>query len=132
MRVGIGAILLCAVLGGERLPLQKLTTAQGLASNTIKKIVRDSRGFIWFCTGQGLSRFDGYQFANFGQAQGLPGRTAWDFIETRSGDYWVATSGGLAKLTAAGGSRFEVLYPGDDAPSRNVLAVRESAGGGLW
>src|SRR5438445_13419163 len=123
MRVRIGAILLCAALRGERLPIQTLTTAQGLASNTIKEIVRDSRGFLWFCTGQGLSRFDGYQFANFGQAQGLPGRVAWDLVETRSGDYWVATSGGLARLSSANGRRFEVVYPGADAPSRSVLRV---------
>jgi ligand-binding sensor domain-containing protein len=46
-----------------------LFTAIALLSNTINKIVADSRGFIWFCTAEGLSRFDGYRFVNFGVAQ---------------------------------------------------------------
>jgi len=132
MRAWIGAILVCAALKGERLPIQTLTTAQGLVGNTIKKIVRDSRGFIWVCTSQGLSRFDGSQFANFGQARGLPGRAVWDLAETGSGDYLVATSAGLARFSAAGPGRIDVRYPGDDARSRSVLAVREASDGALW
>src|SRR5215471_11541902 len=109
------------------------TTAQGLPSNAITNIVRDSHGFLWFCTKQGVSRFDGFQFTNFGKAQGLPGRAVSDLIETRAGEYWVATSGGLVRLpsTASRGG-LEVLYPGADPKSNNVLAVRESSDGGLW
>jgi ligand-binding sensor domain-containing protein/signal transduction histidine kinase len=127
-----GTLLAGAILYAERLPVVSLTTANGLASNTIHKIVRDSRGFLWFCTGEGLSRFDGNQFVNFASAQGLPGRTVWDFTETRSGDYWVATSGGLVRLPGEGRIRSDVFYPADDARSRIVLAVKESSDGTLW
>jgi hypothetical protein len=34
--------------------------------------VRDSRGFLWFCTREGLSRFLGYTFTTYGTEQGLP------------------------------------------------------------
>lgn len=50
----------------ERLPLKIYTVADGLASNEINKIVTDSRGFVWFCTSDGLSRFDDYVFTNYG------------------------------------------------------------------
>jgi ligand-binding sensor domain-containing protein len=50
----------------ERLPLKYYTVADGLPSNIINRIFRDSRGFLWFCTNEGLSRFDGYTFTNFG------------------------------------------------------------------
>ncbi len=132
MRFWAAAFLLSVSLFGERLPIQPLTTAQGLAGNSIKKIFRDSRGFIWFCTSHGLSRFDGYQFANFGEAQGLPGRVARDIIESRSGDYWVATSGGLAGIPSSGYAKIIAVYPGDDARSRNVFTVHESSEGTLW
>ena len=70
----------------ERLPIKTYTTVDGLAHNNINKIVRDSRGFLWFCTGDGLSRFDGYTFTNYGTDQGLPHRVVSDFLETRGGE----------------------------------------------
>src|SRR5438552_15007795 len=79
----------------ERLPIRTYTVADGLANNTINKIVRDSRGFLWFCTADGISRFDGYEFRSFGTNEGLPHPYVNDLVETRSGEYWIATNGGL-------------------------------------
>ena len=79
----------------ERLPVRTYTVADGLANNTINKIVRDSRGFLWFCTADGISRFDGYEFRSFGTNEGLPHPYVNDLVETRSGKYWIATNGGL-------------------------------------
>src|SRR5215217_7784534 len=39
----------------ERLPIKAYTTADGLANNRIGRILRDSHGFMWFCTANGLS-----------------------------------------------------------------------------
>jgi ligand-binding sensor domain-containing protein len=52
---------------GQQLPLRHYTTADGLASNAICGIAADARGFLWFVTSEGLSRFDGF---------GLAGQTA--------------------------------------------------------
>jgi ligand-binding sensor domain-containing protein len=52
-----------AVAYAERLPIKNYTTAEGLGDNWVIRIVKDSRGFLWFCTAAGLSRFDGYAFA---------------------------------------------------------------------
>src|SRR5215510_13914769 len=82
-------------VAAERLPLRAYTTADGLPHNVINKIVRDSRGFLWFCTEDGLSRFDGYTFTNYGTEQGLPHTSVNDLLETRSGELWLATNGGL-------------------------------------
>src|SRR6186713_1625625 len=85
------AIVLCgagASLRAERLPLKPYATADGLAHNTVNRIVRDSRGFLWFCTAGGLSRFDGYRFTSFGAESGLPSAVINDFLETRRGAYW--------------------------------------------
>ena len=76
--------------------------ADGLARDRVMRVVRDSRGFLWFCTDEGLSRFDGYNFTNYTTADGLPHPIVWDFLETRGGDYWVATWGGLARFDPAG------------------------------
>ena len=40
----------------EQLPIRTYTTAEGLARDQVYKIVTDPRGFLWFCTTDGLSR----------------------------------------------------------------------------
>src|SRR2546425_5361440 len=95
-------LLMCLTARSERLPLKAYTTADGLAHNVINRIVRDSRGFLWFCTVEGLSRFDGYSFTNYGTAEGLPHPTVNDLLETRGGEYWVATNAGLVRFNPKG------------------------------
>ena len=56
----------------ERLPARIFTTADGLANNVVTRIVLDSRGYLWFCTREGLSRFDGHDFTTYGIDEGLP------------------------------------------------------------
>lgn len=52
--------------------LKQYTIRDGLPSNVIYDIFQDSKGYIWFCTDQGVSRFDGAEFKNFSLDQGLP------------------------------------------------------------
>jgi signal transduction histidine kinase/ligand-binding sensor domain-containing protein len=92
--------LLAAVSGlsvrAESPSFKVYTTQEGLAHDRINNIVRDSRGFLWFCTSEGLSRFDGARFTNFTTDQGLPHRNVNTFYETRNGTYLVGTSNGVA------------------------------------
>ena len=65
------ALLLSASnISAQQLPVRNYTTADGLPRDFVLSIVRDSRGFLWFCTADGLSRFNGYEFANYGVEQG--------------------------------------------------------------
>jgi len=89
----------------ERLPIRSYTIADGLPRDYVSCIVPDSHGFLWFCTPEGLSRFDGYQFINYGIEQGLPNRSVRDLLESRDGSYWVATGDGLSHFNPAGESR---------------------------
>ena len=68
----LGVLATCWVRPGAQLPLRHYTTADGLASNAVYSIASDSRGFLWFATAEGLSRFDGYGFANQTESTGLP------------------------------------------------------------
>ncbi|MGH9966441.1 MAG: ligand-binding sensor domain-containing protein [Pyrinomonadaceae bacterium] len=144
-------LLLPDVAQAERLPLKAYTFADGLPNNVINKIVRDSRGFLWICTDEGLSLFDGYRFTNFGTNEGLPHPRVTDILETRGGDYWVATSGGLTKFNPNGvpgghvadgnGTRsnaprdpmFTIFTPdSDDRYTRSVTTLVEGRDGTIW
>ena len=48
-----------------------LTTADGLAANTVRHIFQDEEGYLWFSTNNGLSRYDGYTFRNYRQEAGI-------------------------------------------------------------
>src|SRR5439155_26216563 len=107
------AVLLVA--RAERLPIKNYTTADGLSHNIVNKILRDSRGFLWFCTAEGLSRFDGYSFTNYGTAEGLPHPNVSDILETRGGEYWVATNAGLVRFNPKGAPTSRVVYANEAA-----------------
>jgi ligand-binding sensor domain-containing protein/signal transduction histidine kinase len=145
------SLLSPSLASAEQLPLRAYTVSDGLAHNNVNRIVLDSRGLLWFCTGDGLSRFDGYAFANFGTDQGLPHPNVTDFLETRDGKFWVATSGGLVLFDPNGapgsgvdGGKDAVtsrrmfsdtvpgadITKGSDAAAINVLL--ESRGGEIW
>ena len=85
----------------ERLPVRVYTPADGLPAISIHRIVRDRAGFLWFCTADGLSRFDGLRFVNYGAADGLPQQDLEDLIENGDGTYWIATVDGLVHFDAS-------------------------------
>jgi hypothetical protein len=74
----IAALAVPLGLDGEVLPIRSYTTADGLAANRVDCIVPDSRGFIWFCTPEGLSRFDGYRIVSYGRVRWARGSPCWD------------------------------------------------------
>src|SRR5581483_4290103 len=91
-----------SLTGAQQLPIKTYTTADGLAQNAVNRIMRDSRGFLWFCTGDGLSRYDGYTFTNYGVEQGLPDSLIRNMLETREGEYWLGTESGLCRFNPKG------------------------------
>src|SRR5262249_24844367 len=118
------ALAVSIPIRAERLPIKTYTTADGLTHNRISKVIRDSRGFLWFCTGDGLSRFDGYTFTNYGTDQGLPNRAVTDFLETRKGEYWIATSAGLVRFNPNAAPEHRVIYANETAArSRPMFSV---------
>ncbi len=130
----------------ERLSVKVYTTADGLVSNRISRIIRDSRGFLWFCTEEGLSKFDGYTFTNYTTEQGLPDNWVNDLLETRGGQYWVATERGLCKFNPQGAPipqtqiakhpgvapMFTVWRPSDDPKYSMIRSLYEDREGRIW
>jgi ligand-binding sensor domain-containing protein len=117
-------VLAVLPLRPAQLPVRGYSVSDGLPSNTIDPITRNSRGYLWFATREGLSRFDGYDFVNYGRANGLPRNAVLDFLVTREGAYWVATSAGVAKFdpNAPASNKFNLFAPQELRARRiNVL-----------
>jgi len=120
----------------EQLSVKTYTIADGLARDYVNRIKQDSHGFIWFCTSEGISRFDGYTFTNYGIADGLPHRFVADFMETRDGDYLFATNGGLVQFNPTGknsdGSHFTVIKFDEKEASKFITKLVEDKDGTIW
>ena len=137
MRIHPFAVCLFWVAAGraEKLPIQSYTTADGLADNHINRIRQDSRGFLWFATDEGLSRFDGQVFRTYTTVHGLPHPWVNDLIESRDGNYYVATDGGVCLFDSTGSgssSLFVCQEPGPNKGARRVNSLAEDSGGGIW
>ena len=132
----------------ERLPIRTYTTEEGLAHARVRRIVRDPRGFLWFCTVDGLSRFDGSEFITYRGADGLPDPWVSDLLVARDGTYWVATNDGVVKFAPhlwRAGSR-DRGSDGDEAPhlfqdvpleetpllSKEIRALLQDRAGRVW
>lgn len=116
----------------ERLPVRVFDTSSGLAHNRVNCILQTSEGFLWFCTDDGLSRFDGQTFVNFTRADGLPHAHVNAMVASPSGTLWLATDGGLVRFhpnAGPGSAVFETFrLPADE----HVNALAEDHDGVLW
>lgn len=98
-----------------------LTTADGLTSNQVSAIYRDSRGFLWVGTEEGLDRYDAYRFSSFTAQDGLPGLGVSQLAEDTQGRIWVLTSDGSACYSY----QDDRFVPAEEALSAMGIRIRE-------
>ncbi|MDO9376480.1 MAG: two-component regulator propeller domain-containing protein [Ferruginibacter sp.] len=109
MRLGTFLLLLCLQVcatgakGQVVSPkFRHLSTADGLSQNSIFSILKDSRGFMWFATDDGLNRYDGYNFQVYRHDPQNPAsiinNSLSGLAEDDAGNLWIVTAGGLEKF----------------------------------
>ena len=86
----------------------------GLANNAVTTVYKDKKGFMWFGTYDGISRYDGYNFLSFrnepNDANSLINNRIVSICGTQN-EVWIATKGGLSVysyLTNRFSSRYSV------------------------
>ena len=77
----------------QRLSVRHYDVSDGLSHGHVKAIRQDRKGYIWFGTQEGLSRFDGYRFTNYGERDGVGHVIVNDIAEDQQGRLWVGTTG---------------------------------------
>jgi len=76
---------------------RKYTVDDGLPSSTIYHVFQDSKGYIWFATANGVSRYDGYKFENFDLQSGLVDNEVFEIYEDYKHRIWfIPLSGKLS------------------------------------
>jgi signal transduction histidine kinase/ligand-binding sensor domain-containing protein/DNA-binding response OmpR family regulator len=70
----------------------RLDVNSGLSSNEVSCVYKDRKGFMWFGTGAGLTRYDGYEFKTYRhEIDGTLFSEAYimQLVETMDGKLWV-------------------------------------------
>ena len=73
---------------------KQYTTSNRLISNNVYHSIRDSKGYMWFFTDKGVSKFDGSTFKNFTVSNGLSDHDIFSGYEDKSGRLWLYTFNG--------------------------------------
>jgi len=98
VRASLFLIILSAGAAAQQASLRHYDVGDGLASSHVTCIFQDAKGYLWFGTWDGLSRFDGYQFVNYGSQDDLPHGAVDSVVQDRGGQLWVATNSGIARF----------------------------------
>jgi hypothetical protein len=137
---------------GQTFSFEHLSLEDGLSQSSVRVILQDRRGFLWFGTEDGLNRYDGYTFKVFKpdpeDPYSLSDRWINTLYEDRAGNLWVGTRlGGLNRYDSQTGrfSHFtdepsEIAVSPSNAASSDpaslssnkVNAIYEDAHGILW
>lgn len=65
------------------------TIKDGLPSSEVYEALQDSRGYMWFATDRGVTRFNGYEFRSFSSNDGLLDNTIFRLFEDSKGRIWM-------------------------------------------
>ncbi len=71
-------------------------------NSNVYQITQDEKGYLWFATERGVSRFDGSKFTNYLFREGLPGSIVYSITSDDNNVLWAATKyNGICKIDEA-------------------------------
>lgn len=112
-----------------------VTTNEGIVNNSIRYIFQDSKGFIWFGTLNGLSRYDGNSFVNFRPSLqdtlSLADHRIRQIDEDKNGFLWIST---FAELYSCYDLRRDcfVDFTGCGEYNRRYSSKTKASNGDCW
>lgn len=130
-------LLLCLLCfnGGStgqsnRYSVKTYTSKDGLTDQIAHSIYQDVKGFIWVSTYNGIDRFDGKNFVNYGHRQGLTQFQSGKVLEDDRGRFWVNIADNVFQFS---NNRF-VSYPFDDSIAHHgfIYSLNQLKNGELW
>ncbi len=130
-------LLLFASTSAQPFSFKTFTTKDGLSSNNVGYVFKDSKGFLWCCTPNGLNRFDGNAFDTYNNNPADSNSIASNTIETIYEDsrqqLWVGTLSGIS-LYHSQTQRFSNYAPDTNVsrPGRVYHAIIEDKQHQLW
>ena len=126
--------------GGDEPRFERISIEQGLAHTSVKTLLQDSQGFMWFGTNDGLNKYDGYKFTLYKHDRENPYSISENHImsmyEDQRGNLWIGTWGGGLNRFDRETERF-TGYQHDPADPHSlsdhtVMSIYEDQADVLW
>jgi signal transduction histidine kinase/ligand-binding sensor domain-containing protein/DNA-binding response OmpR family regulator len=140
MRVNPLCLLVCLFLLANLVKAQQTTgfnfinfkNKDGLSSSSVKAILKDRHGYMWFGTDDGLNRFDGVNFTvykhNASDSTSLAGNNISALYEDPSGNLWIGTNQSLSLYNRSTDNFSNYTFMGGCA----VRSLVSDRSGNLW
>ena len=131
-------VVLAGTLSAQQYSFTQVTPSDGLAQSQVRTMAQDGRGYLWFGTLGGASRFDGARFLNYSLQDGLPDAQVSAMSVDGDGNLWMGCGAtivhrkGLTWINdplpkSNGGARIQgMVFSG------NGKLYTGTDGGGLW
>lgn len=101
---------------GNTFVFEHFTQENGLSNNQVQCIFQDRKGYMWFGTSQGVSRFDGYRFRVFeniaGMDHSLRGNLVRSIFQSKNGTIYIGTENGGLNVFDSSKERFSHPFDG--------------------
>ena len=92
--VTIILMLLALAANAQNFPCLHFTTTEGLPSNTVYSVYRDSKGLLWFATDKGIACYNGLHFEAYTTTNGLADNEVFFIQEDYDHRLWMGTYNG--------------------------------------
>lgn len=116
-----------------------LSVEDGLSQSTVRAILQDNQGFMWFGTDDGLNKYDGYTFTLYKHdpesASAIADNGIRVLFQDHQGSLWVGTTNGLDRFNHENETFSHFKAPEGSTTSltgNTVNSITEDAQGNLW
>lgn len=108
------------------LTFEHITVDDGLPENSVRTILQDHLGFMWFGTQNGLVKYDGYEMTIYRpdptDTSSFTGRNIYSLYEDKEGNIWIGTElAGLSKFDRATETFTQFKTPQFDSKTYDTL-----------
>jgi len=123
----------------EHWKFDRISLSKGLSNTFVSGIIKDSKGYMWMATKNGLNRYNAYEIQTFNHDSDDPNTLSSDVVncvfEDANGVIWAGTANGLNKYDRNTGF-FKYYKPNEDkttlGPPNTVRKIVQDHNGYLW
>ena len=135
LRLSIILFILCVLHSFAETPRFSIYQSQSYVPySNINDMVEDSYGLMWIATGNGLFKFNGYDYVQYLQnkeiTNSLPNNNCRKLLEDSHKRLWIGTDNGIA-IYDRQKNEFSRVHL-NNLKSRNIVSIEEDEEGFIW